>query len=285
MTLPQARDLPGGPIPLGELRALARLAAEAGGLSIGEDKGDFLHARLQGQLQRLALPDYGAYVRHLAAPANAADRQRFIEALTTHTTSFFRETAQYDWLAETGLAEIAARGPGISRPLGVWSAACSSGQELYSALMTAADAAPGGRMLSARGTGTDLSTAILRRAERAVYRREEIEGIPEDFRRRFLLSSRRDPDRFRISADLRGQTRWMRANLISEGDLVGIQADIVFLRNVLIYFDPPTRDRVLRNVIARIVPGGVLLTGHSETIEAGRYGLRAVRPSIYRKEA
>ncbi|GMG83744.1 protein-glutamate O-methyltransferase [Paralimibaculum aggregatum] len=267
------------------LRALARLAHGEGGLHIGADRADFLAARLGGQLLRLGLADYGAYAAHLARPGNAEDRRLFVEALTTHTTSFFREGGQFDWLRSTGLPALAAAGAGRLRPLEIWSAACSSGQELYSALMTVAGShGPGQAPLRARGLGTDLSAAILRRAERAIYTREEIEGIPLPLRRRFLMSARDHPDLFRITADLRAQCRWRSANLVAPSDLDGLRADIAFLRNVLIYFDPPTRERVLATVIGRLAPGGVLLTGHTETIAARRYGLATLRPSIYRKE-
>lgn len=276
---------PAAPIPPEAVRALSRIAAAEGGLNIGEDKADFLVARLALQLSRLGLTDYASYAAHLGRAEHGEDRRRFIEALTTHTTSFFRETPQFDWLRETGLPDMMRAGIGRRRPIEIWSAACSSGQELFSALMLVA-ALPGmeDTDIPCRGVGTDLSGAILARCERAIYGRDEIAGIPLPLRRRFLLSSREDPDRFRIVPELRRQARWVRANLTRAGDLVGVRADIAFLRNVLIYFDAPTRQTVLGNVIARINPGGYLLTGHSETIDARAFGLTSVRPSIYRKK-
>lgn len=273
------------PISPADLHLLARIAAEEGGLHIGADKTDFLVARLSGQIARLGLDGFGAYVAHLRGGARAEDRRRFIEALTTHTTSFFRERPQYDWLRAHGLPTLLNEGAGTRRPLEIWSAACSSGPELYSALMLVASLRPPEMPpYMMRGTGTDLSHAILKRGKLAVYVREEIEGIPHDLRRRFLLSARDGADRYRIGPELRKAARWIQANLTRAADLNGINADIAFLRNVLIYFDAPTRDRVLRNVIGRIQPGGYLLTGHSETIDGRRYGLVPVRPSIYHKE-
>lgn len=284
MALPDYAAAPA--MPADALRRLARLALAEGGLHIGEDKSDFLNARLQHQLIRLNIDDYSAYAAHLEAPGRQADLRFFIEALTTHTTSFFRENAQYEWLRETGLPERVAAGVGVRRPLEIWSAACSSGQELYSALMCVAAARPPGEPpLLVRGLGTDLSTTILRRAELAIYSREEIAGIPEELRRRFLLSAKDDANRFRICAELRDRSRWEQINLTRPHGSAAPPVDVVLLRNVLIYFDPQTRDRVLRHVIGRIAPGGVLMTGHSETIEAKSYALRTLRPSIYLKEA
>ncbi len=273
-------------VPAEALDILAAIAAREAGLLIGPDKSDFLIARLQGQVARLGLGDLTAYARHLAVPAHGLDRRHFVEALTTHTTSFFRETRQFDWLLAEGLGRLAARGVGRDRPLDVWSAACSSGQELYSALMALAAAdLGGGRAPRIAGLGTDLSRPVLRRAERAIYSREEIAGIPEALRRRFLLVARGDPDCFRVAPDLRRLAQWRRANLTEGSSLAGLDVDVAFLRNVLIYFDGATKDRVLRNVLARLRGGGYLLTGHSEAIDWARYGLRALGPSIYEKES
>lgn len=267
----------------GELSMLAGLAKRESGLSITADRADFLVARLSGQLTRLGLADFAAYAAHLSRPEAEEDRRRFVEALTTHTTSFFREGGQYEWLADHGIAALESAGIGRHRPIELWSAACSSGQELYSAMMTVLSAPGRPQSRQVRGTGTDLSTAILRRCEQGIYCGEEIEGIPLALRRRFLLSARTDADRYRIAPEIRQITRWRQANLTRAETLFGITADIAFLRNVLIYFDPSTREQVLRNVTARLNPGGFLLTGHSESIEAARYGLSQLRPSIYRK--
>jgi chemotaxis protein methyltransferase CheR len=284
MINPPAAGAARAAIPAATVRVLARIAAEEGGLAIAEDKVDFLVARLAPQLCRLSLPDFEAYAAHLSQPDAGEARRRFIEALTTHTTCFFRETPQFDWLREAGLPAMLRSGIGRRGVLDVWSAACSSGQELYSALMLVASLADAGEGdLSYRGIGTDLSRAVLARAERAVYEREEISGIPLELRRRFLLSGRGNADLFRVSPEIRKRSRWQRANLVRSEDLSGIRADLAFLRNVLIYFDQQTRHRVLLNVVARIKPGGVLLTGHSESIDPARYGLAAVRPSVYRK--
>lgn len=268
------------------LGVFARLAQDLGGILVGPGKEDFLVARLSPRLSDLGLADFRTYAAHLQSGAGQAEHARFIECLTTHTTRFFRERPQYDWLRDAGFPGLEMEGAGLRRDLVIWSAACSSGQELYSAMMTAAMLGErDGVELRLRGIGTDLSRAILALAERAIYPREEIADIPEAMRRRFLLTARDGGDRVRIGPDLRRRARWAQANLAEGASLPPIRADVAMLRNVLIYFDAPTRDRVLRNVIGRIAPGGYLLTGHSETIDPRQYRLSAVRPSIYRKDA
>ena len=279
-----AADDPRPTIAAADLALFRRIAAEEAGLAIGDDKTDFLVARLGGQLARLGLPDFAAYARHLARAVDPRERRSFVEALTTHTTGFFRERSQYDWLEAEGFDTLARIGAGRDRTLVIWSAACSSGQELYSALMLAHARLATGRLSAVAGIGTDLSRSILRRGRLGIYSGEEIEGIPLELRRRYLLSARTGPERFRIAPELRSRCRWALANLTLPAELGGIGADLVFLRNVLIYFDAPTRTRVLKAVIARLRRGGVLLTGHSETVDARAFGLAAIRPSIYRKE-
>lgn len=264
---------------LGDLIALARRAA---GIQLTERKTDFLASRLSRRVVALGLPDFGAYRRVLREDADEVTR--FVEALTTHTTSFFREDAQYRWLAETGLPELYAEGVGRDRELVFWSAACSTGQEAYSALIVAQQAREQ-RLhgLRVRAIGTDLSRPVLHRAATAVYSRDEAASMPIELRRRFLLSSRSGDGRCRIVPELRALATWRQANLTSGRDFEGIAADVVFIRNVLIYFDQETQNRVLDNVIRRLRPGGFLMTGHTEASHARRGELKPLRPSIYRK--
>lgn len=279
--LPQASP---GRIAPDALATLSRLAASEGALAIGPDREDFLVARLGPRLGALGIGDFTSYARLLESAAGRVERARFIEALTTHTTRFFRERVQFDWLRDAGFPSLELTGAGLRRDLVIWSAACSSGQELFSAMMTAATIGEhDGVERRLRGVGTDLSRSVLATAERAVYAREEVVDIPDTMRRRFLLSARDDSGRVRIGPELRRRVRWAQANLAEAGSLPALSADVALLRNVLIYFDPGTRERVLRNVIARIAVGGYLVTGHSESIDPRRYALSPVRPSIYRK--
>lgn len=247
-----------------------------------ETRTDFLTGRLGRRLIARGLSSYADYCRLLRD--DPAERVAFGEALTTHTTSFFREKPQYDWLLSHGLPELHESGRLRGRNLLFWSAACSTGQEGYSALMVAHQARERGlRGIDPHLIGTDLSRPVIRRAAQAVYSRAETEGIPQELRPRFLLSSRKAEGVYRVVPDLRERSGWRNANLATGEGLDGIAADIVFLRNVLIYFDKETRNRVLDNVFRRLRPGGFLMTGHTEASHARREGLELVHPSIFRK--
>lgn len=277
MTIPLSRPTAMQPAEATKIVALAR---DIVGITINAGKTDFLAGRLRKRLEAHGLTSYGAYCDLLKK--HSAERQHFTEALTTHTTSFFREAVQYDWLSDVGF-------PGMSERVGhgeltIWSAACSTGQEGYSALMIAnAGREMGNWRFKANLIGTDVSRPVLKRAEAGIYTRQDIEGIPPQFRPNALLSSKTSQDVFRIAPELRVKATWRRANLATGEGLDGIRADVVFLRNVLIYFDEATRKEVIRNILKGMKPDGVLLTGHTEALHDRPDGLDVVKPSIYRK--
>lgn len=269
-----------------DISRLAEIADSEAGISLGQDKVDFLINRLRRRVSALGLAGFSDYCDLLEQSGAEAERRAFIESITTHTTSFFREKLQYDWLLETGLQSLWDMGAGKGRDLTFWSAACSTGQELYSALIVAQTARSrkfaGMRF---RGIGTDLSRRVVQKAETAVYVKEEVAGIPKELRPGCLLSSKSNDGRYRIIPDLRRLSEWRTANLTAIGTLNGIAADLIMLRNVLIYFDEETQNRVVANVLSCLRPGGYLLTGHSETARPKTHGLDVVRPTIYRKPA
>lgn len=265
-------------------RLLTELARVHAGLNLKSQKRDFLRARLTRRLAAVGAEDFSAYARRLASDQAGEEIRFFVEALTTHTTSFFREEAHFHWLEKVGLPALAEQGAGVERPLQIWSAACSTGQELYSALMLATevgDRRRGG--LRVQGLGTDISARILGRARNAVYPPSEIAGLDEPRRRRFLLRAKSGPARYRIAPELRRKTLWRPLNLT--GPAVGAmpEADIIFVRNVLIYFDYDTQAKVIEKLSERLRPGGYLLTGHSENAPSPPPLLRQVAVSVYER--
>ncbi|SDY79204.1 CheR family methyltransferase [Citreimonas salinaria] len=265
-----------------DIEDLAAWALRLTGITLTERKQEFLASRLGRRLAATGSADYAAYLRRLKTDPD--EHARFAEALTTHTTSFFREAPQFEWLRSEGLKALTGS-RGTTLELLFWSAACSSGQEGYSALMVAEQARLHDNLPArARLLGTDISSQVLRIAAQAVYDRTQIRDIPKDMRPRFLLSSRKDDGRYRIVPDLRNLASWSQANLVSGDGLGRFSADLVFLRNVLIYFDNEMREAAIENVVSRLRPGGFLLLGHTEGSHIRhRTDLRTVRPSIFQK--
>lgn len=272
-------------------RRIVERVQTASGLRIDSENTDFLEFRLGRRLNALRLGSYEDYLLLLEDRHDTSELQRLVEHLVTHTTSFFREKAHFDWLAATGLPTLLADGVGHVRPLVVWSGACSSGEELWSAAMVVdgfAQGITGGLRWSL--LGTDISGQILRQAERAVYPATDMGGIDPQLLRRYFLRSRPgaaiSPQRqvYRVVPELRRRATFTIDNLLEKGDGSLPLADIAFLRNVLIYFSPEDRDRAVRNAVARMRTGGYLILGHSDNLRAVPPGLSPVAVAIFRKE-
>lgn len=267
-----------------EISRLAAIADREAGIELGADKGEFLASRLGKLMASESISSFSALCDALERGASGDFVRRFVEAITTHTTSFFRERGHFDWLWAEGFADLWERGVGKSRDLVIWSAASSSGQELYSAMICAQRGARDFAGMRYRGIGTDISSKVVAQARQGIYTKPDIVGIPQELRSQCLLSSRADDGLYRIVPDLRRRTEFRVASLTKAGTLTNIDADIAFLRNVLIYFDEDTQIAVTRNVLSRLRPGGLLLTGHSETAHARALNLTVIKPTIYRKE-
>lgn len=270
---------------ISDTKRMVLLAKRWGGLHLSPDKIDFFFQRLNKRLKQKNLSDFRQYCDFLESPRGKSENKVFIEALTTHTTSFFREQKHFDWLEKDGWAEIIDQGAGKEWPLTIWSAACSSGAELYSTLISAKEYELQKKMhLRVEGHGTDLSTAILRKAQQAVYSSAEINGLSEARRRAWILQARDGSDRFRIAPELRGLARWNTINLTKPDNSGPASADLILLRNVLIYFDEKTQAQVVAALCARLRLNGVLMTGHSETLSILPDGMVQVASAIYRKQ-
>lgn len=265
---------------------LCEIMRSVSGVRIGAAKRSFLELRVGRRLQATGLADFTAYLTLLKGPAGAAERRHLAEALLTHTTSFFRERAHYDWLEGEGIARLTELGAGRAWPLTVWSAACSTGAEMWSAAMVL-DQASRRRVGGLRWSvvGTDVSRRILRRAATAIFTEDEIDGLSEEQRQRYLMRSRSgDRPRYRIVPELRAQARLAWANLSEPARGPAISADIAFLRNVLIYFPPADQPVIAAGVAMRLRLGGYLVTGHAEALARVPDGLVQVAPTLYRKE-
>ena len=269
---------------------IAKLVQTEAGIRIDAANHQFITFRLERRLQELGLPSFEAYRDLLLGPGSDPEKRRLVEMLVTHTTSFFREPGHYDWLARTGLPQLVERGAGKLQPLLIWSAACSTGPELWSAGMVIdkfSTSIPGGLRWGL--LGSDVSTGVLRRAAAAVFTSSEMSGLSDEQMRKYFLRSRPGADLaqgqriYRVAPELRSRASFQQANLLqSLGDIP--LADVVFLRNVLIYFSTEDRSRAIANIHARMRPGSFLFLGHSDTLQGVEIDLKPCGLSVFRKE-
>jgi chemotaxis protein methyltransferase CheR len=208
-----------------------------------------------------------------------------LDAVSTNKTDFFREPDHFDFLARKALPEL-VEGNGRGRPLLIWSAGCSTGEEPYTLAMVLDQWGAAKAGFRYRILATDLSTAVLARAERGVYAEEVARPVPADWRRKYFLRSRdRSSNLLRVAPELRRLVEFRRLNFMEARFDLAQKADVIFCRNVLIYFDRPTQERILGKLAGELVPGGYAFVGHSETLHDMDLPLKPVAPAVYRKIA
>ncbi len=268
-----------------DFERIARFIQDYAGIRLPPAKHLMVEGRVRKRLRELRIPAFEAYCDLVFGPDGADERLRLVDALTTNKTDFFREPDHFRFLAARAVPDrIQADGAGIRRPLTVWSAGCSTGEEPYTLVMVLLDAVvsrlPGFRF---DVLATDLSTRVLEVARRAVYPEERIGPVPPEMRRRHLLRSR-DPSRglVRMAPHVRRRVRFRRLNLM-EDPRFREPMDIVFCRNVMIYFERPIQAALLEKFWRVLAPGGYLFLGHSETLTGENDRFRPVAPTVYQR--
>lgn len=279
-----------GRMPPRVATAIVERLKSVAGIRVDPKNQQFLTFRLDRRLQALGLESYEDYLALLESPSGDAETARLVENLVTHTTSFFREPAHYQWLEKTGLPTLTEAGIGRLHPLTVWSAACSTGPELWSAAMVIDQFARGVTGGLRWGmVGSDISAGVLRRAAGAIFTATELSGVGDERKRKYFLRSRpgaaigNGQRIYRVAPELRSRASFTQANLLQ--DLPDIPlADVIFLRNVLIYFAPEDRKGCLLHVTSRLRQGGYLILGHSDSHHGLPPGMTSCGQSIFRKD-
>ncbi|MFW5698284.1 MAG: CheR family methyltransferase [Planctomycetota bacterium] len=263
-----------------EMRAFQDLAYAEAGIRLSDAKRSLVQGRLRARLERLGLASYAAYHRHIASPAGSAERQHCLDALTTNETFFFRHKQHWDFvLQQVVSAWQDTSGAGSGRPLRAWSAACSTGEEAYSLAILLHDVDSAGRRRGWSIEATDLNASVIETARRATYGIYALQKVSQLARERYFRPC--GDECWRVREEIRRPVRFARANLLEPGR--GPAFDLIFLRNVLIYFDDASKARVIAAVTARLRSGGHLILGGAESLHAAPGTYDYVRPAIYRR--
>lgn len=258
-----------------EFGLFQRLFHEQIGLQLTPVKKPLLCGRLSKRLHALGLENYRAYYNLLVSKAGAEEWKTAIDLITTHETYFFRESKHFEVLQNNVIPGVKA-----STEMRVWSAASSTGEEAYTLAMVL-DSFRSPKPWSI--TATDVSHQVLVNAQRGLYPMSRGDRIPEHYLKRYCLRGNgRYNGYFLVESALRERVEFLHGNLMQSSSDLGM-FDLILLRNVLIYFDPPTKLLVLRNVLEHLKPGGWLMVGHSESLHDTRLPLEMIMPSIYRK--
>ena len=269
-----------------DFERFSRLVYEQCGIRLPAHKQSMLEARLRKRLRALGLASFEEYAELIFSGREPeGELVKLIDVVTTNKTDFFREPAHFDFLVRTALPVlIESDGIGLTRPLRIWSAGCSTGKEPYTLAMVLSEFREIHPDFRFEILGTDISTDVLDKAARGIYGEEKAEPIPPAMRRKYLLRAR-DPERrqVRVVPELRSLVSFRRLNFMDADYGMREPFDIIFCRNVLIYFDRPTQERLLARFAGYLESGRFLFLGHSETLLGLNLPLRQMAPSVYRK--
>ena len=244
------------------------------GIALGDQKRQMVYSRLSRRLRELGIPEFATYLAMLEAGNDEGEWQAFINSLTTNLTSFFREAHHFPVLAEHVKK--------AREPVTIWCAAASTGEEPYSLAITLIEALGEQKAASARIIATDIDTAVLEKAAAGVFTLEQVERLsPERLRRFFNKGTGGNAGRVRIRPEVAQLVKFSRLNLLDASWAVKEPVDAIFCRNVMIYFDKPTQNKILERFLPLLKQGGLLFAGHSENASLVNQSFKPLGHTVY----
>lgn len=263
-------------------RALASLIHSEAGICLPQSKTTMLEGRLRRRVRATGHANLNAYCAHILSSDVAREEiEALLNAVTTNKTDFFRERNHFDYIVSQILPAYSCEG---RRTVRCWSAACSNGAEPYTLAMVLDDYAQAHGGLDYEILATDLDSNMLETGIKGIYPAEMVEPVPAAMRRRYVMEPKdRSRREVRISPTLRKKVSFGRLNLMNDHYPIGAPVDVIFCRNVLIYFDKPTQHKVVTRLCEQLRPGGYLLLGHSESIAGFSGQLKSVCNTVFQK--
>lgn len=256
-----------------------RIVYDKSGITLGPSKEALVAARVGKRMRALGMADYRQYLDYVLEDRSGDETVQLLDAISTNVTSFFREPDHFAFLSQT-VAQWIAKG---QRRLRIWCAASSTGEEPYTIAMTLLETArePG---MDMKILATDISTRVLRECAEAAYPAAKVHTVPPDLRQRYFdIRSGEEGTAYVVKPSLRNMVTFARLNLAKPPYPMRGPFDIVFCRNVMIYFDTDVRRRLLGEVERLLRPGGYLIVGHAESLTGMPMDLKVTKPSLYLK--
>ena len=259
---------------------LRSIVYENSGISLRETKQAMVSSRISKRMRALGIDTHQEYMQYLEHDASKDEITRFLDVISTNVTSFFRESQHFDFLKNVLQERLTASVPKIR----IWSAAASTGEEALSIAMVVCDVL-GARRCDFKILATDISTRVLQTAQQGIYEQQQIDTVPDSYLRRYFIKIRSDEGlRYRACDEIRRHIIYRRLNLSRPPFPMRGQLDVVFCRNVMIYFDKPIRNRLVAEMYRLLLPGGYLFTGHAESLSGMQSNFVCLRPTIYQKQ-
>jgi len=278
--LEQARDYE---LTEREFNQIRKLVIEHTGISLSDAKRNLVYSRLSKRLRQMQLGDFRSYIKLLESPEGADELANFTNAITTNLTSFFREEHHFDYLKGTVLPQLMRENAGTKK-IRIWSAGCSTGEEPYSIAMAIREVISESADWDIRILATDLDTNVLARASAGVYALERLNNVSKPRIKRWFLRGKGDNSgSVKICSALRNMITFKQLNLMNDWPIKN-QFDVLFCRNVVIYFDKPTQKILFSRYYHHIKDTGHMFLGHSETLYKVSDQFELIGQTIYKKK-
>lgn len=267
-----------------DFRTISNLIYDHCGINLHEGKKELVRARLSKRIRLGNFSSFKEYMRHVLEDKSGQEFSTLVDSLSTNLTSFFRESQHFDFLKENFLPKMLERKRKVGNfKIRAWSAGCSSGEEPYSIAITLLDSIHGQGRWNVKILATDISTTVLETAKIGIYDAERIEPVPNILRQRYLKKTRKNgSDIYEVGPEIRNTVIFSYLNLMEKWPIKG-PIDFIFCRNVMIYFDKPTQSRLVNRYWDLLSSGGVLFTGHSESLTGIEHKFNYIQPTIYIK--
>lgn len=250
------------------------------GISLGPQKQSFLESRLSKRLRELGLETFSQYYDKVTGDPTQKEFRRVLDLITTNKTDFFRESTHFDFLRAVILPELMPE-----KRIRIWSSACSTGEEPYTIAITLFEGVRNPQEWDFKILASDLSTRVLDKAASGIFDEERVRGMAPDMLSRHFLRGRGDGmGRFKVKPHLASIIRFQRLNLMDSNFPIRKPLDLIFCRNVMIYFDRPTQEALVNKFHRYLKPGGYLFIGHSESLHWITHPFMPLAPTIYQKK-
>lgn len=256
---------------------ISRLVYQVSGIDLHEGKEELVKARLIKRLRHLKIFGFDHYLKYLAKDKSGSEIRAMVDVLTTNKTNFFRESEHLDYLRDeiiTGLGNDQIR---------LWSAGCSSGEEPYSIAITLCEAIPDIGKCDIKILATDISDRMMEQARQGLYGEDTLKGMPPQLKRKYFQKAEAGiGHRYRVVPLLQSMVCFAKLNLMDEWPMRGL-FDVIFCRNVMIYFDKQTQEKLVKRFWSQLRAGGYLMVGHSESLTFMAHDYRYIKPAVYQK--
>jgi chemotaxis protein methyltransferase CheR len=256
---------------------ISRLVYQVSGIDLHEGKEELVKARLIKRLRHLKIFGFDRYLKYLANDKSGSEIRAMVDILTTNKTNFFRESEHLDYLRDeiiTGLGNDQIR---------LWSAGCSSGEEPYSIAITLCEAIPDIGKCDIKILATDISDRMMEQARQGLYGEDTLKGMPPQLKRKYFQKAEAGiGHRYRVVPLLQSMVCFAKLNLMDEWPMRGL-FDVIFCRNVMIYFDKQTQEKLVKRFWSQLRAGGYLMVGHSESLTFMAHDYRYIKPAVYQK--